>query len=438
MAEEIPHKTLVGLRTELTISGEAVAVEAVLGKNFFLQLSKEARLGTPISFAYWLKDTYAVDSDGMKVLLLEEYDRLEDFQTAYDKDKALPVAERVLPGLIRKNLADRGIPAAAHTVMLSALTAEISITDLLIDIKGGENDTPSRRRLKFGLAVTFPNALPLLPNINVNRLSLLILQVPADDEFENIPQREPAFGELQPLKEKAKGHIAFTALPADNGTITLNGIHWTFVSGEPQAAQTKKANTIEGTLVALARDLNRWDSPADVRKCTYTAHGKRLLIEFNEGGLDGNRFTIAADSISNGVVSAATLRGGTDPDAPPELPAPKAKATGTIKITKKPAADTSVTLNGLKFIFKDKAADATGPTDVFSGKDIDGALDNLTEKAKTSTDPKLAGVTFESNKKTKTLTITAKADDFEGKNFALTTDTADTFELSGTALSSSA
>ena len=435
MAETIPHKTLVGLRTELTISGEAVAVEAVLGKNFFLQLSKEARLGTPISFAYWLKETYAVDSEGMKVLLVKGYDTLKDFQAEYDKDKARAEDQRVLPGLIRENLKKQGIPASAHTVMLSALTAEISITDLLIDIKGGENNAPSRRRLRFGLAVTFPNALPLLPNINVNRLSLLILHVPADDEFENIPQRQTAFGEPQPLKEKAKGHIAFAELPADTGKITLGGIDWAFVSGEPQAAQTKKANTVEGTVVALARDLNRWDSPAAIRKCTYTADGKYLLIEFSEGGLDGNKFTIAADSNSKGEVSAATLMGGTDPDAPPVLAAPKAKATGTIKINKIPAADTSVSLNGIKFVFKDTATDAT---DVARGKSIDEALENLTEKAKTSTDPKLADVIFESNKRTNTLTITAKADDFDGKSFALATDTADTFELSGAALSSSA
>lgn len=435
MVDPIPHKTLVGLRTELTISGEPVAVEAVLGKNFFLQLSQEARLGTPISFAYWLKETYAVDSDGMKVLLLEKYETLKEFQDQYDKDKALAVDKRVLPGLIRQNLKDRGIPAAAHTVMLSALTAEISITDLLIDIKGGEDNAPSRRRLKFGLAVTFPNALPLLPNIYVNRLSLLILHVPADDEFENIPPRQTAFGQPQPLKEKAKGDIAFTGMPADASKITLGGVDWRFTSGEPEAAQTKKGGTVEETLVALARDLNRWDSPAAVRKCTYTADGKRLLIEFNEGGLDGNKFTLAADSDSKGVVSAATLWGGTDPDAPPVLAAPKKKATGTLKITKTPAADTSVTLNGIKFVFKDQATDTT---DVARGKSIDEALDNLTEKAKASTDPKLVSVTFESNKKSNTLTITAKTEDFDGKSFALATDSADTFTLSGDTLSSSA
>lgn len=437
MAETIPHKTLVGLRTELTISGEPVAVEAVLGKDFFLQLSQEAQLGTPISFAYWLKETYAVDSAGMKVLLVKGYDTLAEFQAEYDRDKGRLVKDRVLPGLIRQNLTDQGIPASAHTVMLSALTAEISITDLLIDIKGGENDTPSRRRLKFGLAVTFPNALPLLPNIYVNRLSLLILHVPADDKFENIPQRQTAFGQPQPLKEKAKGDIAFTEMPADASKITLGGVNWTFVSGEPQAAQTKKGGTVEETLVALARDLNRWDSPAAVRKCTYTADGKRLLIEFNEGGLDGNKFTIAAASNSKGVVSAATLLGGTDPDAPPVLAAPKKKATGTIKITKLPAAEASLTLNGIQFIFKDKANDAKGPTDVFRGKDIDDALDNLTKKANASDDQKLTLVIFE-NDKTDTLTITAKTEDFEGKNFALATDAADTFTLSGATLSSSA
>lgn len=437
MAETIPHKTLVGLRTELTISGEPVAVEAVLGKNFFLQLSQEARLGTPISFAYWLKETYAVDSAGMKVLLVKGYETLAEFQAEYDKDKALPAKDRVLPGLIRQNLTDQGIPASAHTVMLSALTAEISITDLLIDIKGGENDTPSRKRLKFGLAVTFPNALPLLPNINVNRLSLLILHVPADDKFENIPQRQPAFGQPQPLKEKAKGHIAFTEMPADAAKITLGGINWTFVPGEPQAAQTKKGGTVEETLVALARDLNRWDSPAAVRKCTYTADGKHLLIEFNEGGLDGNKFTIGADPTSKGAVSAATLMGGTDPDAPAVLAAPKKKATGTIKITKKPAADASVTLNGIQFVFRDKAADATGPTDVASGKNASDALENLMEKAKASDDQKLTAVTFDSSTKD-TLTIIAKTEDFDGKTFALATNAPDTFNLSGTTLSSSA
>ena len=401
---EITHQTLVGLRTDMTISGEQVAIEGVLGKDFFLQLSKEAKLGTPISFAYWLNSVYAVDSDGIRLLMLKDYKDGDEFLTAYNADKTKPPAQRVIPQKIKENLRERGLPEAVHNIMVTALTAELSVTDLLIQIKKDDSQG-ERKKLKFGLAITFPNALQLLPNINVDKLSLLIMHAPTDDF--TFPPRPKELGEPTPLKEKASGYIDFADNPEDTGTITLGGTVWKFVKEEPKALETKIGSKLDDTLTALAADLNRWESPEKVKQCTYTADldAHRLNIEFKEGGLDGNDFTLATDDKSKGTVSSATLLGGTDPSAPKRLAAPPAKrATGSITFKRKLREGDKITLNGVDFIFKDQPA---GDNEL-KADEIDPALDALVEKLGKSDNAKLKICKYEADKPGKQLKITAE------------------------------
>src|SRR5690242_7757990 len=77
------QKTVVGLRADMTISGEKVDIEGVIGEELFVQLGQEASLGTPIGFAYWLKETYAVDGEGIDLLTFKEYESGSDFQADY-------------------------------------------------------------------------------------------------------------------------------------------------------------------------------------------------------------------------------------------------------------------------------------------------------------------------------------------------------------------
>ena len=121
------------------------------------------------------------------------------------------------------------------------------------------------------------------------------------------------FGDAASTAIKASGSFAFSAQPAANSTIALNGTTWTFVSGTPAANQTQIGANIDATLTALATNLNA-SADVQVAKCTYTANtaADRLDISFDTAGTGGNTFTLAASTTpaSNATPSAPTLRGG--------------------------------------------------------------------------------------------------------------------------------
>ena len=121
------------------------------------------------------------------------------------------------------------------------------------------------------------------------------------------------FGDAASTAIKASGSFAFSAQPAANSTIALNGTTWTFVSGTPVAGQTQIGANIDATLTALATNLNA-SADVQVAKCTYTANtaADRLDISFDTAGTGGNTFTLAASTTpaSNATPSAPTLRGG--------------------------------------------------------------------------------------------------------------------------------
>jgi hypothetical protein len=110
--------------------------------------------------------------------------------------------------------------------------------------------------------------------------------------------------------DESGGYIAFTGQPAANGTITLNSVTWTFVTGTPAGKQTQIGASLDATLTALATNLNA-SADAQVSKCTYTTNtiDDRLKIEFDTAGSTDNAFTLSA-SASSSTVSASTLIDG--------------------------------------------------------------------------------------------------------------------------------
>lgn len=123
----------------------------------------------------------------------------------------------------------------------------------------------------------------------------------------------PAVDEVA-AQTKSSGYIAFSALPANGSTITLNGTPWTFVSPGPAVGnQTVIGGTVDATLTALANDLNA-SVAAPFNQCTYTANlsADRLEIEYDTPGSAGNAVTLAASGASNGTPSRPTLAGGGD------------------------------------------------------------------------------------------------------------------------------
>lgn len=386
----------------MTIDEQPVAIEGVVGKDFFLQLNRPASLGTPVSFAYWLKDNY--DVRNLDVMLPSEtYKTSADFKTAYrnykseiDKDK-----REAFQNTIKTHLGAQGIPTQLQKLLTTALLAELTITDLLIDIRGGDGaNIPAKKKMMFGLSVGFPDPLPLLPNIDVNKVSILIMNAPADDF--TFPKRVelPSSVPLPVEAARATGSITFSDVPADQSTITLGGDTWTFGSGGPSGNQVAPTNSLEGTLVSLASALNA-ASASNTAKCKYVANAdeKRLEITYKTVGVIGNDFIIAAGANSNGTPSGPTLRGGAN-DEQKKLEKP----SGWIKFSSNPAPNSKITLNGVDWKFVKTAT--TGNPETTIDADLKVTIESLAQGLSDFPDPKIKkckyvassnslGITFE-------------------------------------------
>lgn len=108
----------------------------------------------------------------------------------------------------------------------------------------------------------------------------------------------------------ASGTITFSAQPAANSTITINGTAFTFVASGAVGNQINIGASLSATLTNAATVLNA-SAVTGVMAATYTSDATKLTIAHDAAGLGGNSFTLAAQAASNGTVSAATLTGGT-------------------------------------------------------------------------------------------------------------------------------
>lgn len=115
-------------------------------------------------------------------------------------------------------------------------------------------------------------------------------------------------------KDKASGSIKFSAQPATNATITINGTVFTFVASGATGNQINKGATLSDTLDNAVTVLNG-SVVAGVALATYSKTGTDTLsILHDAAGTGGNTFTLAASTspASNGTVSGATLEAGTN------------------------------------------------------------------------------------------------------------------------------
>lgn len=109
----------------------------------------------------------------------------------------------------------------------------------------------------------------------------------------------------------ASGSIAFSAQPAVNSTVTINGTTFTFVASGATGNQVNIGANLAATMTALATVLNASAVPG-VAAATYTGVAAALNILHDTLGPSGNSFTLAASTspASNATVSGATLTGG--------------------------------------------------------------------------------------------------------------------------------
>lgn len=109
----------------------------------------------------------------------------------------------------------------------------------------------------------------------------------------------------------ATGSIAFSAQPAVNSTVTINGTAFAFVASGATGNQVNIGANLAATMTALATALNA-SGVSGVAAATYTGAAAALTIVHDTLGHAGNAFTLAASTTpaSNGTVSGATLTGG--------------------------------------------------------------------------------------------------------------------------------
>lgn len=113
-------------------------------------------------------------------------------------------------------------------------------------------------------------------------------------------------------QDAADGDITFSAQPtATTGTITINGVVFTFIAGASSGTNVQIKTSLTLTLDELVTVLNA-SANASVTPATYSKGGStKLLIVYDTPGTAGNAFTLAASVASNGVVSGSTLANGT-------------------------------------------------------------------------------------------------------------------------------
>jgi hypothetical protein len=422
------NTTKIGLRADMTIDDEPVAVEGILGSDFFLQLSRPATLGTPISFAYWLEEKYQVPN--LEIMLPKEtYDTPAKFKEAYKAFKSTNVQadKDKFKNTITAHIKGK-VPPQLEELVTTAFLAELTITDLLIDIKAEDtaNNVKASKKMMFGLSVGFPAPLALIPNVDVNRVSILVMNAPKND-FTFPPRAPLPLSKPLPVEPvKATGYIAFSGQPAANSTITLGEQTWKFVSGtKGKGLVLTIGGSIDSTLAQAAADLNK-ATAGSTALCSYRANldEGRLEITYRKAGFTGNGFAIAASANSNGVPSGQTLTGGV---ADTELH----QASGSFVFKGVPTDGGKITLNGTAWTFS--TADPTeGEKKSKIGADEAATVKNLAEALNASDDAEIGKCAYVPNGKA--LAITFNAAGPTGNAFTIAADAASNATPSGATL----
>lgn len=429
MADETAaeNMTKIGLRADMTIDEEPVAVEGVLGGDFFLQLSRPATLGTPISFAYWLQDKYGVQNLDL-MLPTETYATPADFKAAYKAYKA--ETDDTKRKAFEKTISDHvkdNVPPQLANLVTTAFLAELTITDLLIDIKAEDADAGVKgsRKMMFGLSVGFPKALDLLPNIEVNKLSILVMNAPKTD-FTFPPRIALPISKPLPVEPRqAKGTIVFTKQPDANSTLTLGEDVWKFATGTAKQKKLTIGSTLDGTLAELANRLNS-ATTGTTALCSYRANldDRTLEITYKTPGFAGNGFAIAVDAGTNATASGLTLSGGF-------ADGERRQASGSLVFNKQPDDTGKVTLNGVDWGFS-----ATDPADGEKkskiGADAAETVTNLAKALANSDDKEISKCAYTANGATLSITFLTAGE--AGNAFTIAADTKSNATASGKTL----
>jgi hypothetical protein len=311
------------MTTTFLVAGEdADMVIGFQSGDVYLALQRELPIGSPISVAYWLNEQYEATGDGIDLLCpTDDYKTFSTFQTAYNEFKtkaAVPSADIKNLDLYKnvlKHLKAKNIPSQALHIMISAILAEVVITDLIFQRKEetiGSKETTTKAKL--GLAINFPAPLVLLPSLAVRKIALLIMYASNGDltfpvrDTTTIPKPEPA-------SIPAHGYIDFgNHDPVADDEIILNDVHWKFVAGaeiDQVAKTTGMAGGKDKALSLLVKSLNESEDET-ISQCKYKLDGTKLMITSQAGGAKRNEFKLGGKwtGFTDSSRSGATLQGG--------------------------------------------------------------------------------------------------------------------------------
>jgi hypothetical protein len=152
--------------------------------------------------------------------------------------------------------------------------------------------------------------------INQNILGReVMVKVPlAETTLDNLVKIMPGATLVSTGGVKAAGEFTFTANPANNETITINGKTVTFkTSAATGPLDVLIGANLAATMTAAALKLNASTDPA-IAIAQYVATATKLQVTFGDFGPAGNTFALGAGT-SGANVAVTAMTGGTNPTA---------------------------------------------------------------------------------------------------------------------------
>lgn len=107
---------------------------------------------------------------------------------------------------------------------------------------------------------------------------------------------------------KASGTLIVASIPANNATVTVNGIVLTYKTVASAAHDVLIGATTAATAANLQAVLQTSNAP-ELLAAQYTVTASTVTVTYDTAGIDGNAFTLVAGSAAT-TVSGATLTGG--------------------------------------------------------------------------------------------------------------------------------
>ncbi|MBI5164959.1 MAG: hypothetical protein HY985_13790 [Magnetospirillum sp.] len=303
-------QTSILMSFEMSVDDKPCVIEGELGKNFSLKLSEAAKLGSPISFGYWLRNDFKVDCGLLAPITKAGGGDL--YKTSAEYKAAVAENPNTVHAAVVEHLKLKDVPAWLQSTLATAMMGELVITDLFIENRADADGKEIKKR-KFGLKLQFPRPLPLMESVTLKSCGFVIKSAPPiDDKFE---------GETKVLTAQpavATGLIAFSKAPAADDWIKIGGATWTFAAQQGERQTAAGGGVMDDILKRLVVELNE-SQDAQIKLCTYSlAPGKgdtdrEIWVSAAQPGPAGNDIVLAASAAKIGAEktqSTGTLAGG--------------------------------------------------------------------------------------------------------------------------------